>query len=116
MTGQRIFDADHRGDNFRFHLGALKCQVRLLHLTVDQLQVLTVAQGLGSYNLTVLKGYILTVPGQIFPFDGTAADHHIFRVPEGILCIKGAVLKHGILNVLEGIFSLQFHIPEVQML
>lgn len=67
-AGQRILDADYGRDDGGLHLGALKTQVCVDHLAVDQLEVFAVAKGLRADDPAVFKGEVFAVPRQILVF------------------------------------------------
>ena len=112
---ERVFDADNRRGDRCFHFTSFKSQVAAFHFAVNELQPLTVAQGLCPNNFAVFKGDVLAVPGQILTLDYTVSHGDVFRMPEGIFRIKGAVLEHRIFDVLEGVFSFHPYIVKVQV-
>src|SRR5699024_5217083 len=52
---ERVFDADNRRGDRCFHFASFKSQVAAFHFAVNELQPLTVAQGLCPNNFTVFK-------------------------------------------------------------
>ena len=91
------------------------CPGGIQHLTVNQLQVLTIAKWLRSSDFTILEGDILGIPRKIFSLDDTVAHYDISCVPECVLCVKIAVFKNRILYVLERILSKQAPILHIKV-
>ena len=62
MTRCRVLDAEHRRSDFRLHIGLFKTEIGIDHLTVDEPQILAVAERLRTNDLTVDQGQAVGIP------------------------------------------------------
>ena len=116
VSGVGVFDADDRGCDGGLHVGALKAQVGVYHLAVNEPQIFAVAQGLGADDPAVVQGKAVGIPGQVLSLYGAVAHGDILPMPESVLGVKDTVFKEGVLYVLKGILPRKADIAEDNIL
>ena len=76
-TGLRVLDRVDMSSDIGSYIRVFKRQIGIIHRTVDKLQILTVAQGLGSGDLAVYQSQSIRKPTKILALDSTVFHGHI---------------------------------------
>ena len=96
-----IFDGVDVSDDVCADVGILKREVGALHSAVNKRQILTVAEGLCAYDMTVFKCQSFGKPSKILSLEGGIFNGYIFTVPECVLGVKVAILDSESVYVLK---------------